>query len=532
MINFHLTPVPHDEAAKLIEGKAIVTRDIFDRMPEEIQARAFVVPGIESHDVLQSLRDRIAELPRGADWDEVKKDVVADLSPHMSLESANRRASILMRHHGFSAYASAQAQAQDALIDVFPFRQYLSTDDHVVRPTHAALNGIVLPADHPFWLNHTPPWEWNCRCDVVELTEIDAEEEKARDRRRNPENKRVLEGAALTQLELGNLNRGPNVIVDVRTAKEKGGNYENNVRDLSLPYDDIKKRWTPDVREAFEAWAAETEIGEIGTIMDWLLEREPTVKKLPTLPSNPIPPLDLAAARLKLAKIQLQIEAVDLSQRALTLEDRHRLMDEVSRKIEEARKVVEIPAAKRGKMSLQGTYVDRLGKTKKTSAPIMKKAREGAAICERYTHPDFLPQLTVRANRGRAFHLGSERAIYVGSKTSASVMAHEITHGTEQQTASVLKKSLAFLDKRAAGEKPQRLRDLTGLGYGPGEVTFEDGWENLGGDHYCGKDYGGRATELLTMGIERLDRNPAAFAKEDPEYFDFVISTLQIKDQS
>ncbi len=42
-----------------------------------------------------------------------------------------------------------------------------------------------------------------------------------------------------------------------------------------------------------------------------------------------------------------------------------------------------------------------------------------------------------------------------------------------------------------------------------------------------GKDYGGEATELLTMGIERLHRNPVEFYINDPEYFEFVMRTLQ-----
>lgn len=36
-----------------------------------------------------------------------------------------------------------------------------------------------------------------------------------------------------------------------------------------------------------------------------------------------------------------------------------------------------------------------------------------------------------------------------------------------------------------------------------------------------------RTTDLLTMGTERLITNPTAFAKEDPEYFKFVLQTLR-----
>ncbi|MEG1092384.1 MAG: phage head morphogenesis protein, partial [Acinetobacter sp.] len=39
---------------------------------------------------------------------------------------------------------------------------------------HLALNRIVLPIDHPFWLTHYPPLGFRCRCTVIALTEKQA----------------------------------------------------------------------------------------------------------------------------------------------------------------------------------------------------------------------------------------------------------------------------------------------------------------------------------------------------------------------
>ena len=57
-------------------------------------------------------------------------------------------------------------------------------------------------------------------------------------------------------------------------------------------------------------------------------------------------------------------------------------------------------------------------------------------------------------------------------------------------------------------------------------------------DPYCGKLYtlfGGRdrsfvdgtASEIMSMGLQHLFEDPINFAKEDREYFDFVISNLR-----
>lgn len=525
MINFHLKPVPHEKAAKLISDKATVTRDVFDRLPDEIRARAFVVTGIESHDVLQALRDRIAELPQGADWDDVKDDIVAGLSPYMTMEDAKKRASILMRHHGFSAYAATQAQVQDELIDVFPFRQYISTDDAVVRPTHAALNGIVLPADHSFWEKHTPPWEWNCRCDVVELTELDAEEEKARDKKRKPENQRVLKGAALTQLENGNLNRGPNVIVDVRTAKEKGGSYENNVRHLTLPYDDIAKRWDDQTKKDFEGWAAGFVIADKGHLLDWLQGKVSFIppRQLDLDLKDGPRPLALVTVRLELAKLDQERRALsskmslinDVESRAGQKELKQ-LTNELANLRQKAREVISYPREQRGKVKFTAT------------GPAKRMATKGAEIVESLTHPDLLPTVSFVSSSSRSmYNIGSGK-ITLRKTAPAQVAAHEITHGTEVQNPQVKEKALAFLKKRAGGRPAVPIRSMVGDTSRNPETGFEDEWISRGGIGYSGRDYKGHASEILTVGIERIYDDPISFAKDDPEYFDFVLTTLQV----
>ena len=47
--------------------------------------------------------------------------------------------------------------------------QYRTASDGNVRPEHAALHGVTLPIDDPFWEQFTPPNGWNCRCSVVQV---------------------------------------------------------------------------------------------------------------------------------------------------------------------------------------------------------------------------------------------------------------------------------------------------------------------------------------------------------------------------
>ena len=50
--------------------------------------------------------------------------------------------------------------------DIFPYWVYRTTGDGHVRPSHAALDGLTLPASDPAWRKIFPPNDWNCRCRV------------------------------------------------------------------------------------------------------------------------------------------------------------------------------------------------------------------------------------------------------------------------------------------------------------------------------------------------------------------------------
>ena len=51
--------------------------------------------------------------------------------------------------------------------------QYHTALDDKVRESHAALEGITLPYEDPFWDTAFPPNGWNCRCHVVPVLKED-----------------------------------------------------------------------------------------------------------------------------------------------------------------------------------------------------------------------------------------------------------------------------------------------------------------------------------------------------------------------
>ena len=322
-----LTPVPHEEAIAMLKGKPAVLRQTFDAMLPEIRARAFTISQVENLKVLQEVRNRIADLPAGADWATVRKDVAMSISPHLAdasdpedkekqLSAAFRRAELLLRTHGYQAYEAASYNAMVATQKAFPFWQYQTMEDGAVRPEHAALNGIVLPADSPFWRDHYPPWDWGCRCTVVALSPEDVDEIREQDARRNPEDRMVLEGAQRRRLEQdGELTRGPIKLIDPNdpdrrrvTGKLAGGKFDvrspsikgaSNARTgakrsvflwepgrLSMPASELSARYDPNLFRGFaRAMQSADMIDEEGVrrnVWDWLLapDRDKAIGKI------------------------------------------------------------------------------------------------------------------------------------------------------------------------------------------------------------------------------------------------------------
>lgn len=265
------TAVPFEEAAAFLEGKPAVTRALFDQLLPELKARAFVITGVDRADALQAARDAIATIPRGGDWDAVKGEIATALEPWLG-EGAEIRTEMLMRWHAYQAYAVGNVRNLEANADLFPYRQYQTARDGRVRASHAALEGVTLPHDSPFWDRHTPPWEYGCRCDVRGVTAEEAEEIREADAAKPEEKRRILEGPTKDKLEqFGRLEKGINEIYDVRTPSERGETgVEWSSKDLTIPLSVLRDRYDADVWAKFQAWAESTEIEDLGTVWDWL----------------------------------------------------------------------------------------------------------------------------------------------------------------------------------------------------------------------------------------------------------------------
>ena len=263
-------PTPHEEAIALIRNKPVVTRDVFDQMLPEIRGRVFTITGVEGANTMQRIRDEIAGLAEGVPWETAKQSIADQLEESLGEEGAERRATLLLRTHGFQAFQASNwrvAQEDDDTTHL----QYLATEDDHVRDSHLALNGIILPKNDPFWDTHLPPWEWGCRCRVRPMNPEFVDEARQDDQDRNPEDRLVIEGPALEQLRNGTLMRETrryDVTPPSESNRESG--YAWHPDDLRIPLEELKARYDAPVWEAFEVHARKTIVAKGKSLWTWL----------------------------------------------------------------------------------------------------------------------------------------------------------------------------------------------------------------------------------------------------------------------
>lgn len=327
MAQFLTDPVPHTEGADFLRNKPAVTRAIFDALAPELQAKAFMITGVEALDVVARVRDLAAQLPEGGDYEELKGKIIDELSPWLvtstdpeeqgkQINAARRRAELLLRMHGWQAYARTQDAMIRRNIDVFPYCEYLDSGDGRVRETHHALNGKIIPTDHPFWLTHTPPWEFGCRCDKVGRTQEDVDQIRDGEKHLPLEERRVLNDYQISQLEDGQLftrtKKGFLGWIDVRTPRERNGGdgYEWRVTEDALSIDQILARFTDAERKAFEGFAAKQKLEDGRTLLEWWKPTATAPAPAPgPAPAKPTPVVTPPAPAIKPVSAALDVKA-------------------------------------------------------------------------------------------------------------------------------------------------------------------------------------------------------------------------------
>lgn len=493
--------VPPKEAIEYFRAKALKPSfDYRDTWREE-HATAFSVAKATSLDILGDIRAGLdAALAEGKPFAQFKKELTPllqakgwwgrkDVVDPKTGETVNaqlgspRRLRTIYESNIRTALAAGHWEKAQRTKRALPYFIYQLGPSERHRPEHVALEGTMLPVDDPFWNTHYPPNGWGCKCWLRQITKYEYD-------------KLSSEGVPA---------QGDPVL-------DPQGRPTGRIQSRTIP--------------------AKTTAPQI-TLRPW---RNTRTGQIEQVPQGIDPGWDTNPGKSRFQKNQTLLSSKQAAIKDVLTSPlpQRRTVESIRAAVLKATTTEEAINALSLPVDLQSSWQPD-GRISKAARPSIKAATD---FLSKLVHKDYSSKLgiTIHSKQGfRAYYSIQGRKAHV-PLGNVSTTIHELAHHLETVFPEILASSRAFLKSRL---KPQerilQLRVLTkNPNYRSNELAFEDEWVTRGGSVYMGKVYDvGKnidkvyATELLTMGLERLFSNPVAFARQDPQYFDFLVKTLQ-----
>jgi hypothetical protein len=141
---------------------------------------AFSVAGATSAQLLADLRAAVDKaITQGTSLQEFRKDFDALVARHGWTYTGGRawRTELIMMTNLRTAAAAGRYQqlTDPETVKNRPYWMWRHRDSRLPRPLHVSWDGLVLPADDPWFKTHFPPCGFGCRCTVLALSGRDLE---------------------------------------------------------------------------------------------------------------------------------------------------------------------------------------------------------------------------------------------------------------------------------------------------------------------------------------------------------------------
>lgn len=250
-----LTP---EDAAAYWKSKVPMTNKEAMALTEEARKRAFYAAGLAKLDQVNLVHGALLQaLEQGQSVEDFKKNI-AEIIQKAGWDG--RRIETIFNTNMQSAYQAGRWKSIEKNKTRFPYLQYSSVIDNRTRASHAALHGIVYPADHAFWNSHYPPNGFNCRCTAVQISKYYAEKEGLKIQNKMPGHLKYTDPKTGNEYTVTNLNP------DSGFANNAGKDW---LQTIETPlFDKLEKTETKTaqkfveylVKEQFEEWRKDPNI--------------------------------------------------------------------------------------------------------------------------------------------------------------------------------------------------------------------------------------------------------------------------------
>lgn len=158
---------------EFLRNKLDLPTEKWDEIWQEQHDRAFVAAGAMQADLLADLHAAVgAAIEEGQTLEEFRAgfDDLVERNGWLSDRSEKYRAwraRLIYETNLRTSYAAGRLAYLRENVDAMPYWRYQHNDSvQHPRQSHVALDGLILPADDPFWSRGWPPSGWGCKCYV------------------------------------------------------------------------------------------------------------------------------------------------------------------------------------------------------------------------------------------------------------------------------------------------------------------------------------------------------------------------------
>lgn len=170
--------LPFDEAIKFFRAKKLMTPTRFKAMSDSKKREAFAIAGVTQKYALQQSSDMIAKaLEEGTEQRKVVKDLGKAFDAWGLTPASSHHLDVVFRNGVLGAMQEGRHAQLKRATATRPYWRYRTVGDDRVRDAHAAQDGKVFEASHPFWSTWHPPNGHQCRCNIESLSKRDIERE-------------------------------------------------------------------------------------------------------------------------------------------------------------------------------------------------------------------------------------------------------------------------------------------------------------------------------------------------------------------
>lgn len=163
--------LPFSEQIKFFQAKLNLPTDSYADLAGKDHDYAFVVAGANRNDILVDFRKAVDKaIAEGTTLREFRKDFDNIISKYGWNYNGGRnwRSRIIYDTNLYSSFSAGRYEQHQRMKKLRPFWEYRHRDGlKYPRPLHVSWNGIVLPADDPWWQTHYPINAYGCHCSVI-----------------------------------------------------------------------------------------------------------------------------------------------------------------------------------------------------------------------------------------------------------------------------------------------------------------------------------------------------------------------------